>query len=143
MKNVILIEHSPLYKKAKAIAYLPCCIKQWILTNQQKLNVNENVPLPVAEYKTNFFIVTCVTFNMVRRSSNPSITSTIFLTYYVFPPTRVQHGMRPSAFKTCFSDEIPAFLKNLPPFLRHLSGLDISVYLPQCAFLHRFKFTAD
>lgn len=62
MKNVILIEHSPLYKTAKAISSLPCCLKQWILTNQQKLNVNENVPEPVAEYNTNLLIVTYVAF---------------------------------------------------------------------------------
>lgn len=35
MKNVILIKHSPLHKKAKAISCSPCCLKQWILTNQQ------------------------------------------------------------------------------------------------------------
>lgn len=58
MKNVILIEHSPPNKTAKAISCLPCCLKQWILTNQQKLNVNEKVP--VAEYNTNsLLIVTC------------------------------------------------------------------------------------
>lgn len=60
MKNVILIEHSPLYKTAKAISYLLCCLKQWILTNQQKLNVNENVQEPVAKYNTNSLIVTYV-----------------------------------------------------------------------------------
>lgn len=42
MKNVILIEHSPLYKTAKAISCMLCCLKQWIVTNQQTLHVNEN-----------------------------------------------------------------------------------------------------
>lgn len=66
MKNVILIEHSPLYKTAKAISCLPHCLKQWILTNQQKLNVNENVPEPVAEYNTNLLIVTNFTFKLAH-----------------------------------------------------------------------------
>lgn len=32
--------------------------------NQQKLNVNEDVPEPAAEYNTNLLIVTCVTFKI-------------------------------------------------------------------------------
>lgn len=32
--------------------------------NQQKLNVNEGMPEPVAEYNTNLLIVTCVTFKI-------------------------------------------------------------------------------
>lgn len=32
--------------------------------NQQKLNVNEDVPEPAAEYNANLLIVTCVTFKI-------------------------------------------------------------------------------
>lgn len=38
---------------------LPCCLKQWILTNKQMLNVNENVQEPEAAYN-NSLIVPCV-----------------------------------------------------------------------------------
>lgn len=74
IKNVILIEHSPLHKIAKAISCLPGCLKQWILINQQKLNVNENVLEPASEYNTKLLIVTNFAFKpahfRVLRSTN-------------------------------------------------------------------------
>lgn len=138
MKTVILIEHSPLYKTAKAISSLPCCLKQWILTNHQKLNVNENVPEPVAEYNTNLLIVTYVAFKDGPFYA-PEIIKCLHQIVTIFSNISFQKVLVKQTLRPSW-DELPASLINQPHLSRRLLGLDIPVYLLQCAFLHRFKF---
>lgn len=70
MKNVILRKHSPLYRRAKAIPHLHCCLKQYIFPNQETLNLNENMLDPVTQFSHSFVTFKVVGFMFQRPHSD-------------------------------------------------------------------------
>lgn len=120
---------------------LHSCLKQWILTNQQKLNFNEDVTEPVLKHNNNSPVVTNGAFELshfLELIKCHSWILTILSKICSVPREALFQRLGPSAYETCLWFLPSDKSTSLPEGASW--ALTSQFICSSMHFLHRFEF---